>query len=484
MNTNTTPTQYLLDGINASAYGHFDECAILLTQGHEKGDAECTALLAYLYHDGNGVARDYNEFYRLAKLLEERRCPLSNCLLACAYSDGLGCEVNKELSEQYYASWAKESAATIPGISEECRLRLRSIGLTSTLAQSHVYMSQNSGYTPLIQPKLAAKEYAEYSSAADAWFIPMCYAQEYTPELLQKLEEAYRNGMSGAGVLLGIAQLRDCKENEEEKIQNALSLIDNADNDRNELSILLIKMNVLPDTEKEKFQELYARAVRTMQYGPSGIPRADELPCTVNIIPNSFASVYYIHDLDTTQKLLDEDRSEELFRPVQLPFIEVTYTGEKPLTDCTLRIVYEGQLKEYTTPLEGVLEPNVPFELDINNYAVETGNDIRVEIHAADGRYLSVRLEKGFLDEFCPKSPLFQLFSTDNAIVTVPREPRINSLQFMTTENQKITEICQLKEGDSVAVDLWFIKQAMVDSRSDCFLVQADDGAPSICILK
>ncbi|MBQ2379068.1 MAG: sel1 repeat family protein [Akkermansia sp.] len=484
MKTTTTPTPYFLDGINAGAYGRFNEAARLLTQGHEKGDAECTALLAYLYHDGNGVARDYNEFYRLAKLLEERHCPLSNCLLACAYSDGLGCEVNKELSEQYYASWAKESAAPIPGISEECRLRLRSSGLTSALEQSHEYMSQNSGYTPLIQPKLAAEEYAQYSSAADAWFIAMSCAHECTPEHLQKLEEAYRNGMSGAGVILGVAQLRDCKENEEDKLQNALSLIDNADNDNNELCILLSKMQFLPDAEGEKLQELYARAVRTMQYGPSGIPRADELPCTVSIIPNSFANVYYIRDLDTTKKLINEDRSEEIFLPVSLPIIDVTYTGEKPLTDCTLRIVYEGQLKEYTTPLKGVLEPNVPFELDINHYAVETGNDIRVEIHAADGRYLSVRLEKGFLDEFCPKSPRFQLFSTDSAIVVVPREPRINSLQFMTTENQKIAEICQLKDGESVAVDLWHIKQAMVDSRTDCFLVQADDGTPCICHLK
>ncbi len=484
MNTNTTPTQYLLDGINAGAYGHFDECALLLTQGHEKGDDECTALLAYLYHDGHGVPRDYNEFFRLAKLLKERHCPLSNCLLACAYSDGLGCEVNKELSEQYYARWAKESAAPIPGISEECRLRLRSIGLTSALEQSHEYMSQNSGYTPLIQPKLAAEEYAACSSSADAWLTAVSYADEYTTEHLQKLEDAYRRGVNGASVLLGLAQLGACEKNEEDKIQKALSLIDDEDNDSNELGILLIKMKALPDTEEEKLQELYARAVRTMQYGPSGIPRADELPCTVSIIPNSFASVYYIHDLDTTQKFLDEGRREELFRPVQLPLMNVTYTGEEPLADCSLRIVYEGQLKEYTTPLEGVLEPNVPFELDINNYAVETGNDIRVEIHAADGRYLSVRLEKGFLDEICPKSPLFQLFSTDNAIVTLPREQHINSLQFMTTENQKITEICQLKEGDSVAVDLWFIKQAMVDSRSDYFLVQADDGAPSICILK
>jgi hypothetical protein len=456
----------------------------LLTAGHDKGDAECTALLAYLYHDGCGVPRDYNEFFRLAKLLEERHCPLSNCLLACAYSDGLGCEVNHDLSEQYYVSWAKESAQPIAGISEECRLRLRAMGITSALEQSHEYKSQNSDYTPLISPKLASIEYAEYGSTADAWLAGVTYASEYTPELLQKLEDAYHSGIYGAGTILGAALIANSNADEEEKIQKALALIDEEDSASSHLDILLAKMKYLPDAEGDKIKELFARAVRTMQYGPSGIPRADELPCSVSIIPSPYTSVYYIRNLDTTKKLIDENRSDELYLPIPFPEMTVTYTGDKPLKDCSLRIVYEGQLKEYTTPLEGVLEPNVPFEININRYAVETGNDIRVEIHAADGRYLSVRIEKSFQDELCAQAPKFQLFSTENAIVVVPREPYISSLKFVVADDAKIAEICHLKGDESVAVDLWHIKRAMVDAREEYFTICADNGAGCICYLK
>ncbi|MBR4107903.1 MAG: sel1 repeat family protein [Akkermansia sp.] len=154
------PSIHFRKGIETGIYGRHEEAAQCFAQRHEQGDVECSAELAICYRVGAGVSCDFNEFYRLARELEQKDCPLAHCLLASAYADGLGCRGDYEKAESHLTRWAKVSEAPMPGISEECRLRMRAIGLSDAMEQYMEQAQTEDGTVPCIDFMQAIREYA------------------------------------------------------------------------------------------------------------------------------------------------------------------------------------------------------------------------------------------------------------------------------------------------------------------------------------
>ena len=487
---NTTPTLFR-EAMNASLYGKLEESAQLFRLGHEQGLNVCTAQLACCYREGHGVPRDYNEYFKLATALEQLKCPLAYCLLANAYADGIGCKVDREKAESYLRSWAEASATPIPGISEECRLYMRCYAISDSFQQALEYYAANTGEPLLIAPDASTREYAEHTTLADKPIAQALALQASTPQgaptpprIIKLLEQAYQDRLSGSAFLLGRELLFSCAEDDEATRNRALALINEEENSIEEVSLLVAKLRCLQTDDEEAFASLHNRLMRSMQYGLSGIPRADELPCELETAPSSYSGIFYVYDVETTKHFIDKKQWDELTRPLPLPNIVITNTDTKAFGNLDLRIIAEGTLGETTTTLEGSLPPGEKQVIYLNDYASYYHNTLRVELHAEDGRYTTIRYEKAFLDFISEPMPPLQLVRNEDSLVIIPREADIAKLQILTPDGSKIAELNNLTRDESVSTDLWHLKSCLVKARADAFLIVCDDGLPAIGFIK
>ncbi len=483
---NTTPTLFH-EAMNASMYGKLEESAQLLRLGHEQGNNECTAQLACCYRLGHGVPRDYNEYFKLATALEQQGCPLAYCLLANAYADGLGCKVDREKAESYLRSWAETSAAPIPGISDECRRHMRCYALSASYQQALKYDAAITGEPPLIDPDAAMREYAEHTTLADkpvaqslALLASIPPGAPTPPSIMKLLEQAYQDGLSGSAFLLGRELLISCAEDDEATRNRALALINEEENSIEEVSLLIAKLRFLQTDNEEAFTTLHNRLMRSIQYGHSGIPRADELPCKLEMTPSSYSGIFYVYDVETTKHFIDKKQWDELTRPLPLPNIVITNTDTKAFGNLDLRIIAEGTLGETTTTLEGSLPPGGKQVIYLNDYAEYYHNTLRVELHAADGRYSTIRFEKAILDTIAEPMPPLQLVHDENSLIIIPRDTDIAKLQILTPDGTKIAELNNLNRDEAVTTDLWHLKSCQVKA----FDIVCNDGIPAIGFLK
>lgn len=487
---NTTPTLFR-DGMNASMYGKLEESARMFRLGHEQGINECTAQLACCYRLGHGVPRDYNEYFKLATDLEQKECPLAYCLLASAYADGLGCQVNREKADSYLKRWAEASAAPIPGISDECRRHMRSYDLSDSYQQALEYYAANTGEPPLIDPDAAMRDYAEHTTLADKPIAQVLALQASTPQgapippaITQLLEQAYKDGLSGAAFLLGMNLLLSCDENDETTRNRALALINDEEHSLEDVSELVAKLRCVQSDDEEAFAALHNRLMRSMQYGHSGIPRADELPCKLEMTPSPYSGVFYVHNVENTKYFIDKKQWHELTRPLPLPDLTLINSDTKAFGNLDLRIIAEGTLGEFTTTLEGSLPPGEKQGIHLNNYSEYYDNTLRVELHAADGRYSTIRFEKAFLDTIAEPMPPLQLVHDENSLIIIPRDTDIAKLQILTPDGTKIAELNNLCRDEAVTTDLWHLKSCLVKARCDAFHIVCNDGIPAIGFIK
>lgn len=480
------------DGINAYMRGEFARAAEIFARGHKQCEPECTAQLAICYSEGAGVPRDLNVYYQLTRELKQRNCPLAYCLLASAYSDGLGCKVDMQKAMEYVKRWAKESSKPLAGISEECRLYMRHNGLSSALEQSLQYYEANTGEPPFIDHKSATREYAQHTTLADKPMAELLVLLDETPQgaptpqaAIELLEQAIQENLDGAACMLGKTLLENCSENDTDTRNRALALIAEEKNGCDSVETLFIKAAYLPAPEDSVEDErLLLRLHRCMQYGPSGLPRADELPCRLEPTASPYSGVYYVHDIETTQHYADNNESHKLFRELALPDITITNTGTEVLADLNLRIVLEGMSGECTVPLGKTLHPGEQHTICLNNVAEYRGNSIRLELHATDGRYVSVLYNKFYLDHISPQIPQMELLRNDDSLIIWPRWQNIKNVQILTPDNEKIAELHNLTKDEPVSTDLWHLKASLVKARSNVFLVICDDCKPALAFIK
>lgn len=481
-----TMTPYFRDGINALAHGNLTEAAQHFTRGHEQNDAECTAQLAICYREGTGVARDDAEYYRLAEELQREHCPLAYCLLATAYACGMGCTASKEKAENYLKRWAKESAEPLPGISEECRLHMRAFGLGHALEAQLEHLS--TGGELILYPELSCREYAE-RSPLDDWRKAQVRSLPHDADTkwreLGLLRRAVDDGLDGAACMLGLRLLQHADEAEKADArtrQAALDFIAKESGCSDYAELLLIKWLTLPTPEGES--PWYPRLLRSMQYGPSGIPRTNELSCSLLPQQERFSGLFHIRSREDTERYTCGKQWRELFEPTPLPFICLTNTGSSALSGLKVRVISEGLGHEVTYPLGVDLAPGASETIDLNKVAHPLAQGIRVEVHAADGRYTAMSFPGQFLRHLSLSCPQVQLFHEKHHLVIIPQAENPGSLQLLTPGGVKIAEFSDLRKNEAVRMDIHQLKAALPDAQEDAFILQAQHSHPAICLLQ
>lgn len=478
------PSIHFRKGIEAGIHGQLEEAAQCFAQGHEQVDVECSAELAMCYREGVGVPRDFNEFYRLARELEQKDCPLAHCLLASAYADGLGCRGDYEKAESHLAQWAKVSECPMPGISEECRLRMRAYGLSDAVERYMELAQAEDGTVPCIDIMQAIREYAQKTSLADKIMAEMMVlAQEEgkKEELIRLMEQACREGIADAECLLGYYMLQSCEEGDLDTWNKGVELIRRT-NETSEIEALLQRLNIEED-EKE-CEKLSNQIVDSMRFGPSGIHRKDELPVRINVTRNRWSAVYLVHDVEDAMEMIDQNQAGRLLLPQTLPFVHITNTDSTPLEKLSMRFVQEGMGGEQTCELERDLMPGERHSIDLNKYAVEQGNGIRLELSMADGRYTTIVFPPCLIAQVATRIPMVALYHTPDSLIILPREQDMEKLELQTPDGEKIAELNNLRQDEPVTVDIWHIKNLMVKERANDFILVCSDADPALCFLK
>ena len=481
-------TEHFRAGINARAHGNLTEAAQQFIRGHEQADAECTAQLAICYREGTGVARDDAEYYRLADALQREHCPLAYCLLATAYACGMGCTASKEKAVNYLKRWAKESAEPLPGISEECRLHMRAFGLGHALEAQLEHLS--TGGELILYPELSCREYAE-RSPLDDWRKAQVRSLPHDADKkwreLGLLRRAVDDGLDGAACMLGLRLLQHADEAEKADArtrQAALDFIAKESGCSDYAELLLIKWLTLPAPEGEGENPWYPRLLRSMQYGPSGIPRKNELSCSLLPQQGDFSSLFHIRSREDTERYIRSEQWNELYEVTTLPHILITNTGSATLSGLKVRIIHEGLGQEITSPVKADLAPGDSEKIDLNHLTPADAQDIRVEVHAPDGRYTAVSFPGFFIQQLSISFPQVQIFHEKHHLVIIPKAEDIRSLQLLTPAGEKIAEFSTLRQHKAVHMDIWHLKAALLEAREDRFLLQAPNCHPAVCLLQ
>ena len=478
------PSIHFRKGIEAGIHGLLEESAQCFVQGHEQGDVECSAELAICYRKGEGVPRDFNEFYRLARELEQKDCPLAHCLLASAYADALGCRGDDEKAKSHLTQWAKISEAPMPGISEECRLRMRVLGLSDGVKRYMELAQAEDGTVPCIDIMQAIREYAQKTSMADKIMAEMTVlAQEEgkKEELIRLMEQACREGIANAECMLGHYMLQSCEEGDLDTWNKGVELMRRT-NETSEIETLLLRLNIEED-EKE-CEKLSNQIVDSMRFGPSGIHREDELPVRINVTRNRWSAVYLVYDVEDAMEMVDQNQADRLFLPQILPFVHITNTDSTPLEKLSMRFVQEGMGGEHTCELERDLMPGERHSINLNQYAAVQGNGIRLELSVADGRYTTIVFPPCLIAHVATRMPMVALYHTPDSLIILPREQDMEKLELQTPSGEKIAELNNLRQDEPVTVDIWHIKSLMVKERANSFILVCPDADPALCFLK
>lgn len=471
-------------GIEAEVHGFLKESAQHYAQGHELGDNECSAMLALCYVAGSGVPRAFCEFYRIAQELAETGSPLAHCLLASAYSDGHGCRSDYEKAVSHLKQWAEISASPMPEISEDCRLHMRAYGLSDSLESYMEREHSNSDTSPWIDINQTIREYAQKTTLADkitAEMTTLIQEDNKKQELMDLMERACNEGIADSEALKGNYMLRTCDEDDEVTWNKGIELIRHT-SETSPVDILLLRLRV-EDNEEER-KKLIGQVTNNLRYGLSGIARADELPVRVDVSRNNWSCVYYVHDIDESIALVEQQQADRLYRPMSMPIIHITNTDCSPLKKPTLRIVQEGMGGEQAIESDKDLMPGERYSIDLNEYIADYGNNFRLELSVEDGRYTTFFLPTTFLDFASTQPPHVELYHNSNSLIILPRNHHIEKLELLTPSGEKIAELCNLKQDESVTVDIWHIKSLMLKERTDAFILICPEADPAVCFLK
>ncbi len=226
----------------------------------------------------------------------------------------------------------------------------------------------------------------------------------------------------------------------------------------------------------------YPRLLRSMQYGPSGIPRKDELNCSLLPERGRFSGHIHIRSLEDTERYTHSKQWNELYEVTALPLILITNIGSSALSGLKARIISEGLGHEVTYPLGVDLAPGASETIDLNKVAHPLAQGIRVEVHAADGRYTAMSFPGQFLRHLSLSCPQVQLFHEKHHLVIIPQAENPGSLQLLPPSGVKIAEFSDLRKNEAVRMDIHHLKAALPDAREEAFILQAQNSHPAICL--
>lgn len=438
-------------------------------QGHEAGCNDSTVQLALCYRDGIGAPIDYEQFTRLAHELESRGCAAAYCLLACAYADGFGCDVNINKADAYAIRWARESTFPLPNMSDDCRLRLRALGLMGTgmefrwnaqLAASHGRVQ------PPIHAAEAMREYLDtnpadkYQLKSTQWLRQSRENEKAPAELINGLRKEMQQGMPHAAVLLGLLLARDNTPRIQAEAQQLLTRAAKQTVDMDSLWEVCKRCQ-----DKILAQQLQESLQLCMQFGPSWQPAANALPCRLYLQKPPFAGFIKAFNSDYVDSMSEADISKHTLTTFSTPGVKIVNTGDTPLQYLSLRIIHRGATQR-EFHLENKIEAGQSFDLDLSEYQLDLTNAVRLELWSPDNRLaqltasphiwrasipvtapLHVYWEKGIFGGI-----ILCLCSTGATLtnVQVHASENANSTPCTLVKNAEPVKIRKLSNGDSL----------------------------------
>lgn len=389
------------------------EAVQVYQQGHEAGCNDCTVQLALCYRDGIGAPIDHEQFIRLARELESRGCAAAYCLLACAYADGFGCDVNINKADAYAIRWARESAISLPDMSEDCRLRLRALGLMGTgmefrwdaqLAASHGRIP------PPISAAEAMREYLDtdpadkYQLKSTQWLRKAGEKEKAPAELINGLRAEMQQSMPYAAALLGLLLARDNSPRIQVEAEQLLT----------QAATQTVGSDFLWEACKRcqnsnLSQQLQDALQLCMQFGPSCQPATNTLPCRLYLQKPRFAGFIKAFNSDYVDTMSEAELTKHTITSLSAPSIKIFNTGDTPLQYLSLRLIQRGA-SQREFHLDGEIEAGQSLELDLSEYQLELANAVRLELWSPDNRLAQLTASPHIWRAHIPHTPPLHVY--------------------------------------------------------------------------
>ena len=342
-------------------------------EGYAKGDLNAGYMLADCLCFGYGVARDFDQSFRIASDLADKNFYPVYHLLSDAYTSGRGTAMDPDTGEAYRSKVLKYCSDPLPGVDESIRFE----ALLGTLSEK--------GEVDWHAVEKIALEYREKSDwpSRHGWLASALLKMDGDstsprPELMEVIEA----GCAEDDVLSLFSKVT--VQVSQEQLEEANKTLKDALRITPGYSYLCDFMLRIGANPNDDFDKLEREAWRACALGASVMRRGNDLGVKIEMEAPPFAGSWFVCRDDLAEK-------KEDFHP-NGPFIILKNTNDKKLKGATIRLCCEDTKYDRTFDLEPI-PPRGEVMLEMRNFEdIQFDEKLYVRV-AKKNRYSEMALD-------------------------------------------------------------------------------------------
>lgn len=331
----------------------------LFRKGFAQGDMNAGYMLAACLGQGEGVARDYDEAFKVADQLSAAGFYPAYYCLAEAYGEGKGAELDMKKAEEMSRKLRDHCNMPIPPNVEPA------VHYNALMAS---YMEEDDiDYREL--ERLARENYkvsdwpARHANLAICLLPHMGNSPSAVRELRQLLEQGCKESDPQSLILAGMLVSRD-QPVWEKDIKIARQYLLKAASIINSPHIWGTMLNnVLDENDQKGINTAFGKIWDACHRGMSGLSRSNELNCEIRLAFPDTSEMWCVYKKDIAQSLVQQKRVDEIYTRCE-PRIYILNKGSSALFGFEVRVCSpDVGLDRTVLALSVTIKPGESFEL-------------------------------------------------------------------------------------------------------------------------
>ncbi len=442
-------------------------------EGYAKGDLNAGCILAECLANGNGTARDVDEFFRIAKKLVDKKFYPAYYLMAEAYLSGKGVAANTGKAQSFADAAIRHCSAPLPGVDESLRFEI----LLASMCNS-----EEIDWYAVEKVAQKHRETSDWPTRHSCLAMALLRIAEESPLAMQEFLQVVEDGCAENDVLCFFLKAteqiaREHYKEAKKTLERGLKLAPGSSLMWDCMWMIALYFNKDADKVKEELWKACA-------LGNSAISRGNDLGVRIEIEPPLFVGSWKVQRDDSDAEESEEDDIVYLEEPVLI----VKNTSDKKLEGATIRICSADVGLNKTVKLDPI-PPHGEISLDSDDLGdIHYGVKLYVRVSKGD-RYSEMELEtmRG-LDEYrLPLMPLMLTWKSgafSGYILQLQcMEGKLSNI-VVTKQSGGTAHIPSLEETQKPATLGWMeFSDGSSLTPFESFIVECDDYAPIIGVI-
>ncbi len=365
----------------------------LFREGYAKGDFNAGYMLVACLAQGDGIARDYDEAFKIASTLAEKNFYPAYFWLSDAFAEGKGIALDLEQAEKYKKELIHYCSAPLPGVDESIRYN----ALMGCMAAE-----KEPDWRALEKVAQKNKEISDWPMRYGWLAMTLLRTAGESTSARRELFETLEAGCAENDVLsfwvktLVQAEQGQCQE-AQQTAKHALKIEPGFAPLRD-----FMRVNKGDNRAKQEFWKACA-------LGNSAMERSNDLKVKIELIPPSFVGGWNVYKDEIAQKLLNKNAFDAMYLRYE-PVIIIKNTNTKMLERATIRLCSADVKLDQTFNLNAI-PPQKKLSFAANEFnSISYGEKLYVRVSQGE-RYSEMNLETpNGLSDF--RSPLMPLMLT------------------------------------------------------------------------